>query len=416
MRLNKMINRTIYKEIIKTIKNKPVTVITGARQVGKTTLCTLIEKELGFGYISLADPLAQISARQDPAEFLSLHPAPYIIDEIQKVPELFDYLEGVIDSLARSGKKRGLYVLTGSQAYKLMKGISESMSGRVGLISMEPLSMSEINNVKEEPFEVDIDKIALRCKDYMIDTPKLYDFIVRGFYPELYDNPDLDASSFYADYVASYLERDVSDFIQLKDKQKFINLMTILASLTGQELIYDNLAKDVGVNKLTIQSWISVLLAGNIIHLLQPYYEGSITKRVIRRPKIYFSDTGLACYLARVNSPLTLQNSYLKGAMVETYIVNEIIKSYKNNHKDIEASFYYYRTYDKDEIDLVILHDAKISLLECKAGETYNKADANKFKKFVDTKFALNKKGIICTTHTLYSLGDDCFVIPISAI
>lgn len=416
MRADKMINRTIYKEIVRTIKNKAVTVICGARQVGKTTLCMMIEKELGFGYISLADPLVQLSAREDPSEFLSLHPAPYIIDEIQKVPELFDYLEGVVDANARIGKRRGLYVLTGSQSYKLMKGVSESMSGRIGLISMEPLSMSEINNVKEEPFEIDIFKINERCQHYMIDTPKLYDFIVKGFYPELYDNPELDASSFYADYVTTYLERDVSDFIQLKDKQKFINLMTILASLTGQELIYDNLAKDVGVNKLTIQSWISTLIAGNIIHLLQPYYEGSITKSVIRRPKIYFSDTGLACYLARVNSPLTLQNSYLKGAMVETYIINEIIKSYKNNHKDIETSFYYYRTYDKDEIDLVILRDGKISLIECKSGETYNKTDANKFSKFVKTNFILDKKVIICTTHTLYSLGDDCFVLPISAI
>lgn len=411
-----MIIRTIYKEIIKTIQNKPVTVISGARQVGKTTLCGLVEKDLGFGYISLADPLIQNSAREDPAEFLSLHPAPYIIDEIQKVPELFEYLEGVVDSYARKGKKRGLYVLTGSQAYRLMKGVSESMSGRVGLISMEPLSMSEIKNVIEEPFEIDVTKINNRCKTYMIETPELYKYIVRGFYPELYDNPQLDASSFYADYVATYLDRDVSDFIQLKDKQKFIDLMTILASLTGQELIYDNLAKDVGVNKLTVQSWISVLLAGNIIHLLQPYYEGSVTKRVVKRPKIYFSDTGLACYLARVNSPLTLQNSYLKGAMVETYIINEIIKSFKNNRKDSETSFFYYRTFDKDEIDLVLLRDEKLSLIECKAGEKYGAEDKNKLSKFVKTKYVLDKKAIICTTHTLYSLADDCFVIPISAI
>ncbi len=411
-----MITRTIYKEIVKTIKNKAVTVISGARQVGKTTLCTMIEKELGFGYVSLADPLVQRSAVEDPSEFLSLHPAPYIIDEIQKAPELFSYLEGVVDANAREGKKRGLYVLAGSQSYILMKGVSESMSGRIGLISMEPLSMSEINGVIEKPFQIDIAGINERCKNYMIETPKLYDFLVRGFYPELYDNDSLEPSLFYADYVATYLERDVSDFIQLKDKQKFVDLMTVLASLTGQELIYDNLAKDIGVSKLTIQSWISVLLAGNIVHLLQPYYEGSLTKRVVKRPKIYFSDTGLACYLAKVNSPLTLQNSYLKGAMVETYIINEIIKSYKNNRKDGEASFYYYRTFDKDEIDLVILYDGKISLMECKSGEKYGKEDAGKFKKFVKTKFILDKNAIVCTTHTLYSLGDNCFVLPVTAI
>ena len=411
-----MINRTIYPEIIKTIKNKAVTVITGARQVGKTTLCGLIEKELGFGYVSLADPLVRNAAKNDPAEFLSLHPAPYIIDEIQKAPELFDYLEGVVDAYIKSGKKRGLYVLTGSQAYKLMKGVTESMSGRVGLISMEPLSMSEINNVVELPFKVDINRASERCKSYNIGTNDLYEYIVRGFYPELYDNKELDTGAFYSDYVTTYLDRDVSDLIALKDKQKFINFMTLLASLTGQELIYDNLAKEIGIDMKTIQSWTSVLLAGNIIHLLQPYYEESMTKRIVKRPKIYFSDTGLACYLARVNSAETLKNSYLKGHMVETYIINEIIKSYKNNHKDVNTSFYYYRTFEKKEIDLIILEDGNLSLIECKSGESYSKEDTKVFKELSGTKYRITKNVIVCTTHTIYPIGEDSYALPISAI
>lgn len=411
-----MINRTIYPEIIKTIKNKAVTVITGARQVGKTTLCGLIEKELGFGYVSLADPLIRNAAKNDPAEFLSLHPAPYIIDEIQKAPELFDYLEGVVDAYIKSGKKRGLYVLTGSQAYKLMKGVTESMSGRVGLVSMEPLSMSEINNVVEMPFKIDINHVADRVKSYNIKTNDLYEYIVKGFYPELYDNEELDIGTFYADYVTTYLDRDVSDFITLKDKQKFINYMTILASLTGQELIYDNIAREIGVDMKTIQSWTSVLLAGNIIHLLQPYYEESVTKRVIKRPKIYFSDTGLACYLARVNSAETLKNSYLKGHMVETYIINEIIKSYKNNHKDVYVSFYYYRTFEKKEIDLIILEDGNLSLIECKSGESYSKEDVKAFKELKGSKYNITKNAIICTAHSIYPIGEDSYALPISSI
>lgn len=411
-----MIKRTIYKEIIKTIKNKPVTVITGARQVGKTTLCSLIEEELSFNYVSLADPLMRNAAKNDPAEFLSLHPAPCIIDEIQKAPELFEYLEGVVDENIKKGNKRGLYVLTGSQAYRLMKGISESMSGRVGLISMEPLSLSEIKNVEENPFEVNLEIIIKRCKDYMIDTNELYEYIVRGFYPELYDNPELDSAAFYADYVSTYLERDISDFINLKDKHKFMNLMTILASLTGQELIYENLAKEIGVDKKTIQSWISVLIAGNIIHLLEPFNENSLVKSLTKRPKVYFSDTGLACYLSRVNSAETLKYSYLKGRMVETYIINEIIKSYKNNHKDAKAAFYYYRNFEKEEIDLLILCDGKLSLIECKAGEEYSKDDIKAFTKLKTTKYKLDKEVIICTTHKIYPLGSDCFVLPISSI
>ena len=411
-----MINRTIYKEIIDTIKNKAVTVITGARQVGKTTLCSLIETELGFNYVSLADPIIRNSAKSDPSEFLSLNPFPLIIDEIQKAPELFEYLEGIVDKEIKKGNKKGLYVLTGSQAYKLMKGVTESMSGRVGLISMSPLSLSEITNKEELPFEVDIQRIKNRTKDYMIDTNKMYEYIVRGFYPELYDNTNLKTSIFYADYVETYLERDVSDFINLKDKQKFLNLMSVLASLTGQELIYDNLSKIIGVDIKTIQSWISVLIAGNIIYLLYPYNEESMVKQVTKRPKIYYGDTGLACYLARITSPDTLKASYLKGHMVETFIVNEIIKSYKNNRYDKETSFYYYRNSNQEEIDLIIVRDGKISLIECKSGEEFNSKDVSSFDNLSKTRLEMTNNAIICTTKNIYSIGKGIYVIPFTSI
>lgn len=411
-----MINRTIYKEIIDTIKNKAVTVITGARQVGKTTLCSLIEIELGFNYVSLADPIIRNSAKSDPSEFLSLNPFPLIIDEIQKAPELFEYLEGIVDKEIKKGNKKGLYVLTGYQAYKLMKGVTESMSGRVGLISMSPLSLSEITNKEELPFEVNIQRIKNRTKDYLIDTNKMYEYIVRGFYPELYDNTNLKTSIFYADYVETYLERDVSNFINLKDKQKFLNLMSVLASLTGQELIYDNLSKIIGVDVKTIQSWISVLIAGNIIYLLYPYNEESMVKQVTKRPKIYYGDTGLACYLARVTTPDTLKASYLKGHMVETFIVNEIIKSYKNNRYDKETSFYYYRNSNQEEIDLIIVRDGKISLIECKSGEEFNSKDVSSFNNLSKTKLEMTNNAIICTTKNIYSIGKGIYVIPFTSI
>lgn len=411
-----MINRTIYKEIIDTIKNKAVTVITGARQVGKTTLCSKIEIELGFNYVSLADPIIRNSAKRDPSEFLSLNPFPLIIDEIQKAPELFEYLEGIVDKEIKKGNKKGLYVLTGSQAYKLMKGVTESMSGRVGLISMSPLSLSEITNKEEIPFEIDIQKIKNRTKDYLIDTNTMYEYIVRGFYPELYDNTNLKTSIFYADYVETYLERDVSDFINLKDKQKFLNLMSVLASLTGQELIYDNLSKIIGVDVKTIQSWISVLIAGNIIYLLYPYNEESMVKQVTKRPKIYYGDTGLACYLARVTTPETLKASYLKGHMVETFIVNEIIKSYKNNRYDKETSFYYYRNSKQEEIDLIIVRDGKISLIECKSGEEFNSKDVSSFDNLSKTRLEMTNNAIICTTKNIYSIGKGVYVIPFTSI
>ncbi len=411
-----MINRTIYKEILDTINNKAVTVITGARQVGKTTLCSLLENDLKFNYVTLADPIIRNSAKNDPSEFLSLNPFPLIIDEIQKVPELFEYIEGIVDKEIKKGNKKGLYVLTGSQAYKLMKGVNESMSGRVGLIAMSPLSLNEINEKEETPFDVNIELIKAKTNNYIIDTRKMYDYIIRGFYPELYDNPNLKTSVFYSDYVETYIERDVSDFITLKDKQKFINLMSVLASLTGQELIYDNLAKVIGVDVKTINSWISVLIAGNIIYLLQPYNETSMIKQITKRPKIYFCDTGLACYLARVNTTDALISSYLKGHIVETFIINEIIKGYKNNRIDKETSFYYYRNSNQEEIDLIINRNGKLTLLECKSGEEFAAKDVKAFDNLTKTKLKIEDNAIICTTKTIYSIKKGIYVIPFTAI
>ena len=410
-----MISRTILKEIIKTINNKPVTVITGARQVGKTTLCSLIEKELGFNYVSLANPILMKAAKEDPSEFLSLHPFPLIIDEIQKVPELFEYLEGKVDEQIKTGNKRSLYVLTGSQTYRLMKGVKESMAGRIGLISMPTLSLSEINKKVENPFKVDINTIQERISTYKLDTISIYDYIIKGFYPELY-NSNIDHAIFYSDYVESYIERDVSDLISLKDKHKFIDFMIVLASYTGNILIYENISNAVGVDIKTIQNWISVLLAGDIIHLLYPYNEYSNIKKVTRKPKLYFSDTGLACFLAGINSTNALISSYLKGNMMETFIINEIIKSYKNNNKDKETSFYYYRNSKKEEIDLIIINDGNISLIECKSGEEYNSSDIKAFDNLNNTRLKLTTGAVICTTKSIYPIKKGVFAIPITAI
>lgn len=261
--------------------------------------------------------------------FLKLHKAPLIIDEVQYAPALFEVLEQIVNEAKRQGiDNKGMYILTGSQAYNLMENVTQSLAGRVAIIRMNPLSMSEEKNVKEVPFEVNIEKNQERLNNYQISIEHFYHSIVRGFYPELYDNENMNTEQFYSDYVETYLNRDVSSLIHLNNKLKFQNFLEILASLTGQELIYDKLAKQVGVDMKTIQSWISILVAGDIIHLLQPYNEFSIVKRVVKRPKIYFSDTGLACFLARLSNPEVLKNSYFAGAFVETYIVNEIRKSY----------------------------------------------------------------------------------------
>lgn len=411
-----MIFRTIIESVRKAIKNKPVVLITGSRQVGKSTLCSEIKKECGYEYVSLDNIREREAAINDPELFLTLHKSPLIIDEVQYAPKLLDVIESIVNRVKFEGKdNKGMFILTGSQAYDLMQNVSESLAGRVSIIEMSPLSLSEIRQLNEKPFVIDPQTNQKRSKKNPVDVHELYDLIIRGFYPELYDNKELDAEVFYSDYVKTYIERDVSQIINLTDKIKFQRFMEVLASLTGEELVCNNLAKSIGVSLPTIESWLSVLAAGNIVYLLQPYNENSTFKRVVKRPKIYFSDTGLAAYLARLNNADVLKNSIFSGRFVETYIVNEIIKSYKNSNK--KTSFYYYRDADQKEIDLVILNGGMLNFIECKSGVAYSKSDIKAFKTLKNmTKYRVGPSAIICLTKTIYSIDEDVYVLPVGSI
>lgn len=410
-----MIKRTIKSQIVESIKNKPVTLITGARQVGKSTLCYEIKKEYGFNYVSLDDRRERVQAISDPELFLKMHNWPLIIDEVQYAPALFDVIESIVNKQKlETGKNNGMFILTGSQAYELMKGVTESMAGRVSIIRMSPLSASEIYNKEESKFEINPILNNKRILNYHIEINELFKLIVRGMYPELYDNKEISSDSFYSNYIDTYIERDVSQLINIKDKMKFQNFMEILASLTGQELVYDTIAKAVGVKVNTIKSWISVLMAGEIIYLLEPYKELSVVKRIVRRPKIYFNDTGLACYLARLNNDENLKRSAFAGRFFETYVVNEIKKSYRNN--GIKENFYYYRDNNQNEIDLIILENGMLHFAECKAGVSYNKSDIKAFKCLNDSKYQIGLSCIICNTDSIYTIDENAYALPVTAI
>lgn len=410
-----MIKRTIKSQIEESIKNKPVTLITGARQVGKSTLCYEIKKEHGFNYVSLDDRRERAQAISDPELFLKMHNWPLIIDEVQYAPALFDVIESIVNKQKlETGKNNGMFILTGSQAYELMKGVTESMAGRVSIIRMSPLSASEIYNKDEPKFEINPISNNKRILNYHIEVNELFKLIVRGMYPELYDNKEISSDSFYSNYVDTYIERDVSQLINIKDKMKFQNFMEILASLTGQELVYDTIAKAIGVKVNTIKSWISVLMAGEIIYLLEPYNELSVVKRIVRRPKIYFNDTGLACYLARLNNDENLKRSVFAGSFFETYVVNEIKKSYRNN--GIKENFYYYRDNNQNEIDLIILENGMLHFVECKAGVSYNRGDIKGFKYLKDSKYQIGLSCIICNTDSIYTIEENVYVLPVTAI
>lgn len=409
-----MINRNILKEIENSVSSRPVTLITGARQVGKSTLALMFESK-GFSYVSLDSSRERELARKDPEMFLSMHPWPLIIDEVQRAPQLFEAIEEIVNKEKRNNiNNYGMFILTGSQMYKLMNGITESLAGRVSIIHMMPLSRNEIINTKEEAFNFDIKTINERAVKNPLPPKELYKTIVKGFYPELYSNDMLKIQKFYSDYVETYIERDVSEMINVKDKFAFRKFMELLGSLTGEELIYDNIAKIIGVDKKTIMAWLSVLIAGDIIYLLEPYNELSIAKRIVKRPKVYFNDTGLACYLAKINSGEILSASPYLGRFVETYIINELRKSLINNGE--EPNFYYYRDSNMNEIDLVIIKDGKLHRVECKSGMSFNNKAVKGFKQLENTSYPIGAKVIICNTDTAYPLEDDVYVLPLAGI
>lgn len=411
-----MIERTIYNYVKKAIKNSPVTLITGARQVGKSTLCKFLVRDFNFNYVSLDNLRERESAIKDPELFLKIHKWPLIIDEVQYAPKLFEVIEQIVnDEYFKNDKNDGMFVLTGSEAYNLMEGVTQSLAGRVALVNMSPLSFSEISQVEEKPFIVNFEDSIVRTHNHKITRTKLYETIVKGFFPKLYNNDDLDEESYYSNYVDTYINRDVTQIIKISDNMKFQNFMQVLASFTGEELVYDTLSKAVGVTINTIKSWISLLVSADIIYLLEPYNETSVLKRIVKRPKIYFTDTGLACYLARLNSPQLIEKSYFNGRFVETYIVNEIRKSYLNN--GIKPNFYYYRDNNQNEIDLMILYKGELTLIECKSGVSYKMSDVKTFKIIEQfTKYKIGGKCIICNTDNVYTIGDDVFVLPISSI
>ncbi|MFA5452077.1 MAG: ATP-binding protein [Candidatus Methanomethylophilaceae archaeon] len=410
-----MIDRTALATIEESIMLKPITLITGARQVGKTTLCGLLTKKHGFGYVSLADMSERTMAKKDPEMFLKTHGTPLIIDEVQYAPILFDHIEAMVDRQKfETGSNEGMFILTGSQAYNLMEGVTQSMAGRVSIIKMSPLSLSEILSRSEIPFTVDFERNIKRSTERTLKLDDLYAMIVRGAYPELYEKEKLGTNKFYSDYVESYITRDVSQIINLKDQGKFLEFMQLLSSLTGQELVYNNIANTLGLNIKTVQSWTGVLAAGDIIHLLQPYSERSTAKRIVKRPKVYFSDTGLACHLAKVFDVDTLKVGYLRGPMMETFIVNEIMKSYRNNNES--AGFYYYRDSQMNEIDLMILRKGMLSLIECKSGMTYDAKDVNSFSRLDRSDYKVGPSCIICPTEKPYPLKDGVYALPITSI
>ena len=391
-------------------------ILTGPRQVGKTTILTKKYENNGFSYVTLDNAADRLLAQNDPKTFLSIHPYPLIIDEAQKATALFDEIEYIINEKRRlegNSAANGMFILSGSSRRDLLEKAQESLAGRAALLDMSPLSLSEILGRDNFPY-LPNPKIISERSNVSLDQEKLLDLIVKGQMPELYDDEGLRESIYYSSFINTYLEKDVREQIELKDESKFYNLIVLVASLTGQELNYDGLAKQVGVSATTIKTWISIMAKTGIIHLLQPYYEESWTKRVVKTPKVYFFDTGIACFLLGIDSKETLSKSFLKGRMFETFVVNEIRKSYDNSGD--KTNFYYYRDYAQHEVDIVFVKKGTIYAIECKLGEKHSIKDVPGFKELEGTKYEKAKLSLICASDSLSALSENILLVPVKAI
>ena len=412
-----MIQRHITKAIDFAIEHFPCTILTGPRQVGKTTLLDKKYRVNGFSYVTLDNSADRLLAKNDPKSFLEKHPYPLIIDEAQKAVELFPELEHIINEKRRlegNHFANGMYILTGSSRRDLLEKAKESLAGRVAILDMSSLSINEIYNRENTPFIPEVSAFVKKLNQKSLSQDEVLKLIIKGQLPELYDDEKLQNPVFYSSYVDTYLDKDIKNQIDLKDELKFYNLLTLVASLTGQELVYENLAKQIGVSANTVKSWISIMSKTGVIYLLQPYYEESWTKRVVKRPKIYFFDTGVACHLLGIDSKETLEKSVFKGHLFETLVVNEVRKTYMNGGDNIKI--FYYRDSNQNEVDLVIIRSGTLHCFECKFGKEFKLSDVSAFKELDDTKYEKGKGAIICTADEISALSDKILIVPVSAI
>ena len=421
--LSNYIHRTIETKLDEMYGNFPSILVTGARQSGKSTVLQYIttQKKQKINKVSLDDITERTMAIEDPENFLRTHGVPLIIDEFQYAPNLLSYIKIKIDDARKNemfgdGKEVGtLYYLTGSQIFETMENITESLAGRVGIIDLYPLSTREIYKLNDEIFIPDIEILKKKQTLKYEYMNNIFDRIFRGSYPELYKNQKINLEAFFSSYLRTYIERDVRKIINIQDEPKFMKFISSLAARTGQEFNASDIAKDVGVDSETISKWTGVLSNTYIIFLLQPHMNNNIG-RIIKRPKIYFMDTGLACYLTGYVSSETLQRSAYSGPIFETYIISEIVKSYTNNQRDPKKHLYYYRDNNGKEIDLLVIHENNIYPVEIKKGANPGKDAIKNFD--IVNKFEMNSPNgiVICLSKDIHALDEKNYMIPIEYI
>ena len=406
--------RTLVKTIHAVSDSFPVLMVTGPRQVGKTTLLEICAKEdasVHRGYVTLDDMDARTLAQRDPALFLQTWQPPLIIDEIQYAPALFSAIKIIVDR----DKRNGLFWLTGSQKFELMRGITESLAGRVAIIDMLGLSQAELDErgASSPPFVPTAQWLAAaRTASTNQSKPLLAVFrqIWLGSYPRLNEQGPKARDLFYRSYIQTYIQRDVQDVLKVSDQTAFNRFLAAVAARTGQLLNYANLARDVDVDNKTAKAWLSVLESSGLVLLLQPYHS-NLTKRLVKAPKLYFLDTGLAAYLTKWPDAASLEAGSMSGAMLETWVVGEIVKSYW--HNGLQGSFFFYRDTDQQEVDLLIESGDTLYPVEIKKTASPSQNARNQFAVLDKLGKTLGQGAVLCLVERDIPLSQSVTAIPV---
>lgn len=401
------IKRDIEEKIISLTQEYACILITGPRQVGKTTMLRqLMSQERN--YVTLDDMEERRLAKTDPALFLQMHDLPVFIDEVQYAPELFSYIKIAVDN----GAAPGSFWLTGSQAFRMMELAQESLAGRAAVLHMPSLSQHEIYGSGEnKPFSLGLDALKARGNS---GTPAaldgIYQRIWKGSLPGYISGKFTDRDVFYSSYLQTYIDRDVSEQVLLTDKLLFQDFIRAAACRAGQMLNIHDIAQDVGVSDDTAKRWLQVLEKSDIIFYLRPY-SNNLLKRTIKTPKLYFFDTGLVAYLTRYSSPEILQNGAMNGAILENYVVAEIRKSYQNAGQD--CLLWYYRDKNSNEIDLVIESDGQLHPLVIKRSVNPGSELTGVFSVLDKGSVPRGTGAVICMRPKLSAVSAENFIVPV---
>ena len=404
------ISRNLETVVENVTREYPVVLVTGPRQVGKTTMLQKLMKNHPRSYVTLDDLTERDLAKNDPELFLQLHKPPILIDEVQYAPELFTYIKIYVDS----HQEPGAFWLTGSQIFKLMRGVQESLAGRVAVLSMTSLSQSEMSGAPMSPFKINLDSLLSREKQRTkTDTHGIFERIYKGSMPAIASGINTNSQIFYSSYLSTYIERDVKELSNSIDSLKFLRFIAAVAARCSQMLNIADIAVDADITQKQVKDWLQILEALGIIFYLHPY-SNNLMKRLVKTPKLYFYDTGLVCYLTRWSNAEVLEYGAMNGAILENYVVSEIAKTYLNC--GLEPYIYYYRDKDAKEIDIVLEQDGVLNPLEIKKTANPGSELTKVFTLLDKSSVPRGHGAIICMKPNVGAIDRENFIIPIWTI